>query len=421
MVSFVGCKFITGVGFFTKCDKPFDFTECACIMAWTFVVCSLCMISLFSFVDFVDCCWAPAKVVVVTCLSSSASSADTRQWFSLWVFCKHQVSWITPFGKFLWVWWIAVEHRDSQSLEIELGLDWMLLMTMQTGFDQSLENLKQRLTVICLICWLLEFSYSALALSQCSCLICVGIFWVMRPACCKACKCCEQILSSGVFLFVSVIVVSSDGLLWMSEGIALKWALVWQISCWCTAEGHGWCHCFAFHPLQISIVWCQSLATVRLGHSWGQPTARVDLCCSKGSHQGMLLSDNCHKTAQNCYPQTCPWAQCDLASECRWNVPASVAALLTQLWPASTLMPSVVLQGDILQVLCRKGRTSVWVSGNYAFPSADQIRSLSKCGKKFSDLTNIVGIFSASLVSFFLTYLLAVTWCFTTSKSGPYG
>jgi len=27
---------------------------------------------------------------------------------------------------------------------------------------------------------------------------------------------------------------------------------------------------------------CQSLATAQLRHSWGQPTARVCLCCSKG-------------------------------------------------------------------------------------------------------------------------------------------
>jgi len=43
--------------------------------------------------------------------------------------------------------------------------------------------------------------------------------------------------------------------------------------------------------LQTSIAGCQSLTTTQLRGSRGQPTARVCLCCFKGSHQGMLLND----------------------------------------------------------------------------------------------------------------------------------
>jgi len=38
---------------------------------------------------------------------------------------------------------------------------------------------------------------------------------------------------------------------------------------------------------------CQSLTTVQLRSSRGQPTARVCLCCFKGSHQGMVLNNCC--------------------------------------------------------------------------------------------------------------------------------
>jgi len=64
----------------------------------------------------------------------------------------------------------------------------------------------------------------------CSCLVCVGFFLVTGPVCCRAWKCWEQILSGGSFLFVSVIVVSSDSLLQTPEGMTLKQALVWMLS-----------------------------------------------------------------------------------------------------------------------------------------------------------------------------------------------
>jgi len=72
----------------------------------------------------------------------------------------------------------------------------------------------------------------------CSCSVNVGTFLVIGPACWRAWKCCGQILSGGRFLFVSVIVVSSDSLLWTPEGTTLKHALVWMLSafgcfsCW---------------------------------------------------------------------------------------------------------------------------------------------------------------------------------------------
>jgi len=70
----------------------------------------------------------------------------------------------------------------------------------------------------------------------------------------------------------------------------------WLISYRCGAEGWcGWHHCFALHTLHNQTsTGCQSLATVQLRHSWGQPTARVCLCCPKGCHQGMLLNDVLH-------------------------------------------------------------------------------------------------------------------------------
>jgi len=61
---------------------------------------------------------------------------------------------------------------------------------------------------------------------------------VTEPACCGAWKCCGKILSSGRFLFVSVIVVNLGSLLQTSEGMALEHALVCMLlafrcfSCW---------------------------------------------------------------------------------------------------------------------------------------------------------------------------------------------
>jgi len=49
------------------------------------------------------------------------------------------------------------------------------------------------------------------------------------------------------------------------------------------------------HPPPFSAIYiqfgCQSLTTVQLRDSWGQPTMRVYLHCFKGSHQGMLLNN----------------------------------------------------------------------------------------------------------------------------------
>jgi len=61
---------------------------------------------------------------------------------------------------------------------------------------------------------------------------------VISPACCGAWKRCVEILSGFGFLFVSVIVVRLEILLWTPEGMALKQALVWMLSafgcfsCW---------------------------------------------------------------------------------------------------------------------------------------------------------------------------------------------
>jgi len=53
---------------------------------------------------------------------------------------------------------------------------------------------------------------------------------VTRHACCETWKCCEQILSSGMFLFVSFIVQEP-------EGVALKHGWAWMLS----AFGHFSC------------------------------------------------------------------------------------------------------------------------------------------------------------------------------------
>jgi len=100
----------------------------------------------------------------------------------------------------------------------------------------------QKQIVLVLFCLLSESSSAclrALASLLCSsCSVNVGIFLVTGPAGCRAWKCCGWMLSSHRFLFVSVIVVSLDSLLWTPEGMALKHALAWMLavsrcfSCW---------------------------------------------------------------------------------------------------------------------------------------------------------------------------------------------
>jgi len=111
-----------------------------------------------------------------------------------------------------------------------------------TGSDQMLECPMQKHVVLLLLRSLLELSLACLrvlaSLLCCSCSVSVGIFLVTGHACCGAWKCCGWILSTGIFLFVSVIVDSSDSLLWTPAGMALKHALVWMLSgfrcfsCW---------------------------------------------------------------------------------------------------------------------------------------------------------------------------------------------
>ena len=102
------------------------------------------------------------------------------------------------------------------------------------GLDQRLACPMQKQIVSCLFCSLLDLSLAgsrALATwSCCSCSVCVGISLVMRPVHCKAWKFCGLILSSGGFLFVSVIVVSPDDLSWTPEGMALKHAFAQMLS-----------------------------------------------------------------------------------------------------------------------------------------------------------------------------------------------
>jgi len=50
-------------------------------------------------------------------------------------------------------------------------------------------------------------------------------------------------------------------------------------------------------------VW--SLASGQLRSNWGQPTARVCLCCSKGSHEGCLLNNQLHSLFTNPEPRMC--------------------------------------------------------------------------------------------------------------------
>jgi len=91
---------------------------------------------------------------------------------------------------------------------------------------------------------------------------------------------------------------------------------------------------FVLHPLADRHPFgCQSLATVQLRHSWGQPTARVCLCCSKGSHQGML-PNNCHTHCAKEAPQPVPmWLPIQI----------QVNIIMIQQRPVSMSKPSVVL------------------------------------------------------------------------------
>mgnify|MGYP007080222017 CR=1 FL=1 len=90
------------------------------------------------------------------------------------------------------------------------------------------------IVVISLKCSL-QWQFCMLCRGCCS--VNVGIFLAIGHAFCTAWKCCGQILSGGRFLFVSVIVVSLDSLLWTPEGMAFKQALVWILS----AFGHFSC------------------------------------------------------------------------------------------------------------------------------------------------------------------------------------
>jgi len=111
-----------------------------------------------------------------------------------------------------------------------------------TGLDQMSECQKQKQAVLLLLRSLLQLSSACLTAWAsslcCSCSVNAGTFLVTSPACCGAWKRCGWILSSVRFLFVSVIVVSSDRFLQTPEGMALKHALVWMpsafrhFSCW---------------------------------------------------------------------------------------------------------------------------------------------------------------------------------------------
>jgi len=84
----------------------------------------------------------------------------------------------------------------------------------------------QKQVVLLLLRLLLELSLACLmALASslcCSCSVNVGTVLVTGPACCGPWKCCGQILFSGRFLFVSVIVVGLDSLLQTPAGTVLQ-------------------------------------------------------------------------------------------------------------------------------------------------------------------------------------------------------
>jgi len=98
-------------------------------------------------------------------------------------------------------------------------MDWF-------GPDVGTSNATQKQAVLLLLRSLLELSFACSAALACSCSVNVGTFLVTGPACWRAWTCCGRILSSGRFLFVSVIVVCWGSLLWTPEGMALKHALV---------------------------------------------------------------------------------------------------------------------------------------------------------------------------------------------------
>jgi len=106
-------------------------------------------------------------------------------------------------------------------------IDW-------TVSDQMFEHPIQKQVVLFLLRSVFELSSACLrALASslpCSCSVNVGTFSVTNLACCRAWKWCGCILSGGGLLFVSLIVVSLDMLLWTPEGMALNHTLVWMIS-----------------------------------------------------------------------------------------------------------------------------------------------------------------------------------------------
>jgi len=126
----------------------------------------------------------------------------------------------------------VTRHGHSQPDHWKLNLSLTDLMIEWTGSDQMLEHPAQKQVVLLLLRSLLELSLACLR-TLTSSLCCSCSVNVTGAVCCSAWKC-----SSGRFLFVSVIVVSSDSILQTPEWMALKRASVWMMSafrhfsCW---------------------------------------------------------------------------------------------------------------------------------------------------------------------------------------------
>jgi len=139
---------------------------------------------------------------------------------------------------------------------------------------------------------------------HCSCFDQCWDFFVTGLACCRAWKCCGQILSGDRLLFLSVNVVSLDSLLQNPEGMALKQAMMWMLS----AFGHFSCW-FGLRCTQNcrSLLVAQKSSVSRHGKNFPVSIDTLGLFCVMGVS---LLDLSSHMLQVNCrqFPPASPFA-----------------------------------------------------------------------------------------------------------------